>query len=187
VDLNSLKEKDILEAALYLYDRPVTYQELSEIIQKDEDKIERYIEEIRDEHLDKNTAYHIVSLEEKVVQLKIRDEVAPHLQWPFIKRSDVPRHLLKVLSLIAFKEYVLQETVSPSKLQRIFGKNISQDIDELQTMSLVNVTPKGNKREITVTENFLNLFKLPHEPEKTKIAIQRGLKDYALSQLQMTD
>ncbi len=187
VDLKSLNEMDILEAALFIIDRPVTYQELSEIIQKDENEIERYIEEIRDIHLDKNTAYHIVNVEDKVVQLKIRDEVAAHLHWPFIKRSDVPRHLLKILSLIAFKEYVLNEIVSPSKLIRIFGKAVSQDLDELQTMSLINVTPKGNKREITVTEDFLNLFKLPHEPDKVKIAIQRGLKDYAMSQLQMTD
>ena len=187
MDLKSLNETDIIEAALFLFDRPVTYQELSEIIQKDENEIERHIEELRDEHIDKNTAYHIVSLENKVVQLQLRDELAPHLHWPFIKRSDVPRHLLKILSLIAFKEYVREEIVSPSKLQRIFGKNVSQDIDELQTMSLVNVTPKGNKREITVTENFLNLFKFPHDSDKVKIAIQRGLKDYAMSQLQITD
>ncbi len=187
MDLNSLNETDILEAALFLFDRPVTYHELSEIIQKDENEIERYIEEIRDEHIDKNTAYQIINLEDNVVQLKIRDEVAAHLHWPFIKRSDVPRHLLKILSLIAFKEYVLEETVSPSKLIRIFGKPVTQDLDELQTMSLINVTPKGNKKEITVTEDFLNLFKLPHEPKETKIAIQMGLKDYAMSQLQMTD
>jgi chromosome segregation and condensation protein ScpB len=187
VDLQSLNEMDIIEAALFLFDRPVTYQELSEIVQKSENKIERYIEDIRDEHLDKNTAYHIVNIEDNVVQLKIRDEIAPHLHWPFIKRSDVPRHLLKILSLIAFKEFVLEEIVSPSKLIRIFGKSVSQDIDELQTMSLINVTPKGNKREITVTEDFLTLFKLPHEPKEIKIAIQRGLKDYAMSQLQMTD
>ena len=72
MDLKSLNEKDILEAALYLYDRPVTYEELSEIIQKTENEIERYIEEIRDEHLDKNTAYHIVNLEEKVVKFGMK-------------------------------------------------------------------------------------------------------------------
>ena len=36
MDLKSLNEMDILEAALFIIDRPVTYQELSEIIQKDE-------------------------------------------------------------------------------------------------------------------------------------------------------
>jgi chromosome segregation and condensation protein ScpB len=186
LDLSSLNEKDIIEAALFLFDRPVTYQELSDILQIDENKIEKYIEELRDEHLDQKTAYQIFDIEENTVQLKLRDEVAIHLHWPFIKRSEVPRHLLRVLSLIAFKEYVLDEKVSPSRLQRIFGKQVSQDVADLQTMQLIKVVQKGNKREITVTEEFLTLFKLPQDPNQVKIAIQRGLREYAMRQLQMS-
>ena len=151
MDINSLNEKDIIEAALFLFDRPVTFQELSEIAQTSEGEIEKYIEEIRDEYLDQNTAYYIADVEDKKFQLKLRDEVALHLHWPFIKRSEVPRHLLKVLSLIAFKEYVLQEMVSPNKMIRIFGKPVIHDINELQSMNLLNIAQKGNKKEITVT------------------------------------
>jgi len=187
MDINSLNEKDIIEAALFLFDRPVTFQELSEITQTSEGDIERYIEEIRDEYLDQNTAYFIANVEDQKIQLKLREEIALHLHWPFIKRSEVPRHLMKVLSLIAFKEYVLQETVSPSKMIRIFGKTVSQDIYELQEMNLINVAKKGNKKEITVTEEFLTLFKLPQEPEKIKAAIKMGLRNYALRQLQVNE
>ena len=187
MDINSLNEKDIIEAALFLFDRPITFQELSEITQTSENEIEKYIEEIRDEHLDQNTAYFIADVENQMIHLKLREELTLHLHWPFIKRSEVPRHLLKVLSLIAFKEYVLLETVSPSKLIRIFGKTVSQDIDELQTMNLINVANKGNKKEITVSEDFLTLFKLPQEPEKIKAAIKMGLRGYALSQLQANE
>jgi chromosome segregation and condensation protein ScpB len=187
MDINSLNEKDIIEAALFLFDRPVTFQELSEIIQTSENEIESYIEEIRDEYLDQNTAYYIADVEDQGIQLKLREEIALHLHWPFIKRSEVPRHLLKVLSLIAFKEYARQETVSPSKMIRIFGKTVTQDIDELQAMNLVNITIRGKKKEITVTEDFLTLFKLPQEPEKVKDAIQMGLRNYALRQLQANE
>ncbi len=187
MDINTLNEKDIIEAALFLFDRPVTFQELSEIVQTSENDIERYIEEIRDEYLDQNTAYFIADVEDNKIQLKLREEIAVHLHWPFIKRSEVPRHLLKVLSLIAFKEFVLKETVSPSKMIRIFGKTVNQDIDELQAMNLINVVNKGNKREITVTEDFLTLFKFPQEPKKIKTAIQTGLRDYALRQLQANE
>jgi chromosome segregation and condensation protein ScpB len=187
MDINSLNEKDIIEAALFLFDRPVTFQELAEITQTSENEIEKYIEEIRDKHLDQNTTYFIANVENQMIQLKLREEIAVHLHWPFIKRSEVPRHLLKVLSLIAFKEYVLQETVSPSKMIRIFGKTVRQDIDELQTMNLVNINIRGSKKEISVTEDFLTLFKLPQEPKKIKAAIQMGLRDYALRQLQIND
>jgi len=187
MDINSLNEKDIIEAALFIFDRPVTFQELAEITQTSENEIERYIEEIRDEYIDQNTAYFIANLEDQMIQLRLREEVAVHLHWPFIKRSEVPRHLLKVLSLIVFKEYVLQETVSPSKMIRIFGKTVSQDIDELQAMNLINITIKGNKREITATEDFITLFKLPQEPEQIKAAIQMGLRNYALRQLQASE
>lgn len=180
----ALKEKDIIEAALYLYDRPVSFPELAELIQKEEGVVERLIEKIRDEHLDQKTAYSIVDLEEGLVQLKLRDEVAAHLHWPFIQRSEVPRHLLKVLSLIAFKEYVLNEQVTPSKLQKIIGKRVKEDLEELKAMQLITITPKGKRNIINVTEDFLNLFKLPTDPEKTKLAIQMGLKDYALRELQ---
>lgn len=180
----ALKEKDIIEAALYLYDRPVSFLELAELIQKEEGVVERLIEKIRDEHLDQKTAYSIVDLEEGVVQLKLREEVAPHLHWPFIQRSEVPRHLLKVLSLTAFKEYVLQEQVTPSKLQKVIGTRVKEDLEELKTMQLVTITPKGKRNIINVTEDFLDLFKLPNEPEKTKMAIQTGLKHYALRELQ---
>lgn len=185
MDLSSLNEKDIIEAALFLFDRPLTYNELAEIIQTDESNVEKYIEELRDEYIDQNTSYQIFDSENNTIHLKLRDEVALHLHWPFIKRSEVPRHLMKVLSLIAFKQYVLEEVVTPSKIQRIFGKNSINEINELQTMALLQLTQKGNKREITVTENFLNLFKLPEEPKEIRIAIQRGLRDYAMNQLQM--
>ncbi|MHA1215663.1 MAG: SMC-Scp complex subunit ScpB [Candidatus Hodarchaeales archaeon] len=185
VDLvKSLKEKNIIEAALYLYDRPMSLEELAELVQVDENKVETFIEELRDSHIDSKAAYYIAEIEKGVFQLKLREEVAARLHWPFIKRSEVPRHLLKVLSLIAFKEYVLQEEVTPNKLQKIFGKQVKDDIDELSTMSLINITPKGNKKVLTVTEEFLHLFKLPIDPEKTKLAIQMGLREYALRQLQ---
>ncbi len=185
MDISSLNEKDIIEAALFLFDRPLTYNELAEIIQTDESSIERYIEELRDEYIDQNTAYQIFDGENNTFHLKLRDEIAYHLHWPFIKRSEVPRHLLKVLSLIAFKQYVLEEVVTPSKIQKVFGKNSILNINDLQTMSLVQITQKGNKREISVTEEFLKLFKLPDKPKNIKVAIQRGLREYAMSQLQM--
>ncbi|MFX0184659.1 MAG: SMC-Scp complex subunit ScpB [Candidatus Hodarchaeota archaeon] len=184
MDLKALKEKDIIEAALYLLDRPVSFQELAELIQKDENSVEKFIEKLRDEYIDQKTAYTIVDIEKGLVQLKLRDEVAAQLHWPFIKRSEVPRHLLKVLSLIAFKEYVLGEQVTPSKLQKILGKKVIEDLNELNTMSLISINPKGKRRVISITEEFLNLFKLPLDPEETKTAIQMGLKDYALRQLQ---
>ncbi len=190
MDIESLNERDIIEAALFLFDRPLTRDELSEIVQKSENDIERYIEELRDEHLDLNTAYHIINVEDKDIrafQLKLKDEVAIHLHWPFIKRSEVPRHLLKVLSLIAFKEYVLGERTTPSKLQRLFGKQVLQDLDELKTMALINIAVKGKKREIRVTEDFLTLFKLSNDPNQIKVAIQMGLRNYALRQLQMSE
>jgi chromosome segregation and condensation protein ScpB len=184
MDLKALKEKDIIEATLFIYDRPVSYSELGELIQKDEGIVEKFIEQLRDEHLDQKNAYSIVEVEKETVQLKLRDEVAAHLHWPFIKRSEVPRHLLKVLSIVAFKEYVLNEQVTPSKLQRLFGKRVKDDLEELKTMNLITITPKGKKNVINVTEDFLYLFKIPIDPEESKKAIQAGLRNYALQQLQ---
>ena len=184
MDLKALKEKDIIEAALFLYDRPMSFSELAEIIQKDEGEVEKLIEKLRDEHLDHKNAYTIFDTEKGSVQLKVREEVAAHLHWPFIKRSEVPRNLLKILSMISFKEYVLDEQVTPSKLQKIFGKSAKDNIEELKAMNLINITPKGKRSIINVTEEFLNLFKIPLEPEKAKKAIQAGLRSYALRQLQ---
>lgn len=184
MDLKALKEKDIIEATLFLYDRPISFSELGELIQKDEGVVEKLVEQLRDEHLDRKNAYSIVEVEKEIVQLKLRDDVAAHLHWPFIKRSEVPRHLLKVLSIIAFKEYVLNEQVTPSKIQRLFGKRAKDDLEELRTMNLITITPKGKKNLINVTDDFLNLFKIPLDPEEAKKAIQTGLRDYALRQLQ---
>ena len=184
MNIKALKEKNVIEAALYLYDRPMSFTELAELIQKGEGEVERLIEKIRDDHLDQKRAYSIINTEENVVQLKLREEVAAHLHWPFIQRSEVPRHLLKVLSLTAFKEYVLEEKVTPSKLQRILGKRVREDLEELKVMNLITITPKGKRNIINVTEDFLNLFKLPLEPEKTKMAIRTGLREYALRELQ---
>jgi chromosome segregation and condensation protein ScpB len=184
MDIKALKEKHVIEAALYLYDRPMSFTELAELIQKDEGEVERLVEKIKDDHIDQKRAYAIINLEDNIVQLKLREEVAAHLHWPFIQRSEVPRHLLKVLSLTAFKEYVLEEKITPSKLQRILGKRVRDDLEELKAMNLITITPKGKKNIVNVTEDFLNLFKLPLEPEKTKIAIRTGLKEYALRELQ---
>lgn len=184
MDLGALKEREIIEAALYLFDRPCTLSELSTLIQRDEETVERYIEELRDMHMDQKRSYAIFEIDEGKFQLRLRDEVAARLHWPFIQRSEVPRHLLKVLSLIAFKEYVLEEQVTPSKIQKVFGKKALEDIEELSVMNLVTITPKGNRRILNVTEDFLGLFKLPNDPTQIKTAIQSGLREYALSQLQ---
>ncbi|MFX0015733.1 MAG: SMC-Scp complex subunit ScpB [Promethearchaeota archaeon] len=187
MEIKALKEKNVIEAALYLFDRPMSYTELAELIQKDEGEVERLIEKIIDVHLDQKTAYTIFRTDDHTVQLRLREEVAAHLHWPFIKRSEVPRHLLKVLSLVAFKEYVLEEQVTPSKLQKILGTRAKDDLEELKAMNLITITPKGKRNVINVTEDFLHLFKLPVESERTKIAIRKGLKDYALRQLQYED
>ncbi|MHA2224761.1 MAG: SMC-Scp complex subunit ScpB [Candidatus Hodarchaeales archaeon] len=179
-----MKEKNIIEAALYFYDRPISYRELAELIQRDEGDVERFIERIRDEYIDQKTAYSIFETEKGTVQLKLREEVAAHLHWPFIQRSEVPRHLLKVLSLTAFKEYVLGEQVTPSKLIRILGKRVKEDLEELKSMSMITITPKGNKNIINVSEEFLHLFKLPLDRDQTKKSIQLGLRNYALRELQ---
>ena len=184
MDIKTLKEKHVIEAALYLYDRPMRFTELAELIQKSEGEVERLIEKIRDNHMDQKRSYTIVDIDEGIVQLRLREEVAAHLHWPFIQRSEVPRHLLKVLSLTAFKEYVLDEQVTPSKLQRILGKRVKDDLQELKAMNLITITPKGKRNVINVTEDFLQLFKLPLESEKTRMAIRMGLKDYALHELQ---
>ena len=54
-------------------------------------------------------------------------------------------------------------------------------------MALINIIFKGKKREINVTEEFLTLFKLPNDPDQIKTAIQMGLRNYALRQLQMNE
>lgn len=146
-------------------------------------EVERLVEKIRDEHLDRAAAYEIVDEGNNLIQLRLRREIAARLHYPFVLRSDVPQHLLKTLSMIAFKQYVLNKDITPTGLKNAIGGDQQEKVKELSELGLVTITKKGNRNLLTVSDKFLELFKLPKDPLKIKADLQKGLKDYAMRQL----
>ena len=86
--------------------------------------------------------------------------------------------------MIAFKQYVLNKEITPTGLKNAIGGDQQEKVKELSDLGLVTITKKGNRNNLTVSDKFLELFKLPKDPLNVKKELQKGLKDYAIRQLQ---
>jgi len=152
-------DKGLLEAALFLADRPLSVKELARILGSDSAHCTRdLLSELQN---DLNSDAHGVelSINEEKALLRVKhgyvDAVA-HLA----RHQDIPRPILRSLAMIAYNHPMTQ-----SDLVKARGNKAYEHVRELINRDLIHADKQGRTLLLHITDNFLHYFDLSSAEE----------------------
>ncbi|MHC1567686.1 MAG: SMC-Scp complex subunit ScpB [Candidatus Syntropharchaeia archaeon] len=139
-----MKEKNILEAALFVSGKPLSRNKLSELISKPLDYVEKLMEELMEEY--EGRGIEIVHVDGKYV-MQVRGEYAEKVRK--LAPREIETQVLRTLSVIAFRQPITQ-----SELASIRGNKAYSHVKELEERGLIKSEPKGHTKILRTTELF---------------------------------
>lgn len=75
-----------------------------------------------------------------------------------ISGTEIPRNVLKVLSVIAY-----EQPITKTRLSEILGKYVKNEVDYLYKAKFISYEKKGNGKYYKVTKKFFDYFKLDED------------------------
>jgi segregation and condensation protein B len=143
-----LNNRDLIEAALFVAGRPLTFLELESIASIDAD-IEDLVESLVEEYREKS-ALEIVQTDEDVV-MQVKAEYADAVRT--IAQRDLETPVVRTLAVIAFHQPITQ-----SKVAEIRGNKAYGHVHELETRKLIATEPYGRTKLLRTTKAFADYF-----------------------------
>jgi len=159
-------DKILIEAMLFASEDPVPEETLLKLTGKEKTYLLELISELSREYEDR--AMEIVEVSSGKYVMRLKGWVAEEIK-PFLKEKyRLPRGMLRVLALIAYKEGVTKKEVA-SRL----GKESYKYIKRLEEMGLISSEPLGRTSALHLTERVKEYFGL--SPQELKEMIKREL------------
>ena len=148
-----LDAKRVVEAALFLANKPLAYAELALIAKTTVRKAREIAEKLSVEYSSREGAVELVcNAEEAVLQVK-SEFLAPVAKLS--KHVELTGKATRMLALIGKKGKILQ-----SELKKYFRGDIYSYITELKQLGYVSSEKHGNTRLIRTTSKFYESFQL---------------------------
>lgn len=149
----------MLEAALFLADRPLSVRELAKLLGPDSARHTRdLLSELQNDLGPNAHGIELIINEEKAL-LRVKhgyvDAVA-HLA----RHQDIPRPILRSLAMIAYNHPMTQ-----SDLVKARGNKAYKHVRELVDRDLIRADEQGRTLLLHVTDNFLQYFDLSNAEE----------------------
>ncbi len=149
----------MLEAALFLADRPLSVKELAKLLGPDSARRTRdLLSELQNDLGPNAHGIELIINEEKAL-LRVKhgyvDAVA-HLA----RHQDIPRPILRSLAMIAYNHPMTQ-----SDLVKARGNKAYEHVRELVDRDLIRADQQGRTLLLHVTDNFLQYFDLSNAEE----------------------
>lgn len=160
-----MNKKALLEAALFISDKPLSLDRLSNIIGVgSEDEIKQLIEQMQQELVDDDRGIELVGTPEGY-------ELRPKLEYrekivklaPF---SDLSDGMMRTLSIVAVKQPIKQSVIVKYQGNKAYGY-----IADLENKGLVKTEKFGRTKLVTTTPNFENYFGRSIEEIKKELSI----------------
>lgn len=161
-------EKGIVEAALYSAGRPISVEEIAQTTALEPQRVRDCLKELEADYSGRESAVEVASVGGKWA-MQIRSEYADRAQA--FAPPEVPRDLLKTVSLIAYHQPLLQ-----SELADMIGSKVYEHVQQLETLNLISKKPSGRSFELTTTRYFAEFFGLK---ETSREGIRRILAEKA--------
>ena len=152
-------DKGLLEAALFLADRPLSVKELAKLLGPDSTcRTGDLLSELQNDLSPNAHGIELIINEEKAL-LRVKhgyvDAVA-HLA----RHQDIPRPILRSLAMIAYNHPMTQ-----SDLVKARGNKAYEHVRELVDRDLIRADKQGRTLLLHVTDNFLQYFDLSNAEE----------------------
>jgi len=146
-----VEAKALVEAALFVADRPLALAELAAALDLSEQAVGRLIQTLADECSAPDRGVELVQ-EGGGYVLRVKGELASTVR-PFAPHQDIPEQTLRTLAVIAYHAPVLQSQVVKMRGQRAYGQ-----IGELVARGFVTAEVQGPTKVLTVTPALLAYF-----------------------------
>ncbi|UCG95202.1 MAG: SMC-Scp complex subunit ScpB [archaeon] len=173
-----MREKALLEAALFISDKPLPVQELGKISGLSEGKVKKLLEELDVELTQEHRGIGLLKIDDNY-HLKVKEEYLDKVSH-LTPYADLSRAMLKVLSLAVYKKDITQ-----SEIVKTIGNRAYDYVKELELRGLIKTEKSGRTKILILTEEFMRYFGVSSRQElldrfKMKTG-RKELKDIYLS------
>ncbi len=166
-----------IEAILFSYGDWITISEIMESMDEDSEMaVKDILEELKQKY---ETGFPFtVENEDNRWRMSLKDEFN-EIVSSLISGTEIPRNVLKVLSVIAY-----EQPITKTRLSEILGKYVKEEVDYLAKAKFVSYEKHGVGRYYRVTKKFYDYFKLEQNEEFREQA-NENLKTYLKSDEQI--
>lgn len=146
-----MEPKALVEAALFVADRPLSVARLAEALGLSEGAVARLLQALADELASPDRGVELVQ-EGGGYVLRVKGDLAEAVR-PLAPHGDIPEPVLRTLAVIAYQAPILQSEVVKIRGQRAYGH-----IAELVARGFVAAEVQGSTKVLTVTPALLSYF-----------------------------
>ncbi len=143
-----MEPKALVEAALFVADRPLSVARLAQALGLGEEAVARLLQALADECASPDRGVELAQ-EGGGYILRVKGEVADAVR-PLAPHGDIPEQTLRTLAVIVHRAPVLQSEVVKVRGQRAYGH-----IAELVARGFVAAEAQGPTKVLTVTPALL--------------------------------
>lgn len=159
--------KGKIEAVLYLTDKPLRAQAISQIINVDVDVTRQAILDLINDYDERKGGLEIA--DDNGYILQVRDEYSTIINE--FAPLELPTALVRTLSAIAIKQPVMQ-----SEIIKIRGAGAYDHIKELLERQLINKHDEGRSPTLTTTKEFQDYFRLTKDGKSLRTMLAKEAK-----------
>jgi segregation and condensation protein B len=152
--------KQLIEAVLFVSGKPVSLGNLAQSLNTPAGEIKKLIEELQEALKERESAVEIVETVDKKFVMQLSPEFS-EIVVDYAPESGESKAVLKTLSLIAYKQPVLQ-----SEVVRYRGTGAYRHIKELEADGLIERRPKERTYLLKTTQKFAEFYGLKSDSAK---------------------
>jgi len=151
--MRSEKLKPAIEAALFMSSNPLSLEELSKILKRNEYEIKPIIEELKNELDQPSSGIHILETAAGY-QLRVKPEFS-QLVRNLTPYQDLSKGLLRVLAMVAYKQPITQ-----SEIVKVIGNRAYEYVKKLEERGLIKTVKQSRTKALIATKEFAEYFGL---------------------------
>lgn len=146
--------KQLIEAVLFVSGKPVSLKDLASSFDTSGGEIKKIITELQQKYSEQESAVEIVETVDKKFVMQLKPEFS-EIVMNYAPESGESKATLKTLSLIAYKQPILQSDVIKYR-----GTGAYKHIKELEGDGLIERTPKERTYLLKTTPKFAEFYGL---------------------------
>jgi chromosome segregation and condensation protein ScpB len=170
-----METKRILEAALFVAGRSLSFDEIAAILKCEKENVLPQIEELQKE-MDAGATCLQIEIEDEKAEMQVKPAYLQHISS--LSKVELSRKAMKILALVAKKGELLQ-----SDLHDYFKGDIYAYVTELKEKGYLASEKSGNTRKLKPTLKFREEFQIAIENKHEKKEDAAEQKDEAQQKL----
>ncbi len=165
-------EEDIttLEAALYAADRPLSLEELKDIVDTSSETYIRKLLDKLDKKFDENSSLGLEEPSENMFTTQLQDEYMSKVE-NIIPKAKLNKGAMKTLAVIAYKQPIKQ-----SELSEIIGGRVYKYVKKLKDLDLIEAKPIGRTKVLRTSKKFAGHLGFEDQMDKIREKLQQMAK-----------